>query len=41
MAKSTKSIGHFSYGSVLDDLDIAPAELASFKLPAELHLNII
>jgi hypothetical protein len=41
MAKSAKSISHFSYGSVLDDLDIAPAKFASFKLRSELHLNII
>src|SRR5271155_1847491 len=41
MAKSAKSISHISYGSVLDDLDIAPGKLASFKLRAELHANII
>ncbi len=41
MAKSAKGISHISYGSVLDDLDIAPAKLASFKLRAVLHANII
>lgn len=41
MAKSAKSISHISYGSVLDDLDIAPGKLASLKLRAELHANII
>lgn len=41
MAKAAKSISHVSYGSVLDDLDIAPGKLASFKLRAELHSNIV
>ncbi|MGA9568695.1 MAG: XRE family transcriptional regulator [Candidatus Acidiferrales bacterium] len=41
MAKAANSISHISYGSVLDDLDIAPRKLASFKLRAELHSNII
>ena len=41
MAKSAKAISHISYGSVLDDLDIAPGKSASFKLRAELHANII
>jgi predicted XRE-type DNA-binding protein len=41
VAKTAKSISHISYGSVLEDLDIAPGKLASFKLRAELHGNII
>ena len=41
MGKSAKAISHISYGSVLDDLDIAPGKLASFKLRAELHANVI
>jgi predicted XRE-type DNA-binding protein len=41
VAKSAKGISHISYGSVLDDLDITPGKLASFKLRAELHANII
>ena len=41
MGKAAKSISHISYGSVLDDLDIAPDKLASFKLRAELHANIV
>jgi predicted XRE-type DNA-binding protein len=34
-------IGRISYGSILDDLDIAPGKLASFKLPTELHAKVI
>jgi predicted XRE-type DNA-binding protein len=34
-------IGRISYGSILDDLDIAPGKLASFKLPTELHATVI
>jgi predicted XRE-type DNA-binding protein len=41
VAKAARSISHISCGSVLDDLEIAPAKLASFKLRAELHSNII
>jgi len=41
VAKVAKSISHTSYGSVLEDLDIAPGKLASFTLRAELHANII
>lgn len=41
MAKAAKSISHISYGSALDDLDISAGKLASFKLRAELHANII
>lgn len=41
MAKAANSISHISYGSVLDDLDVAPGKLASFKLRAELHSNIV
>ncbi len=41
MGKNAKGIAHISYGSVLDDLDVAPGKLASFKLRAELHAHII
>jgi predicted XRE-type DNA-binding protein len=34
-------ISRICYGSVLDDLDIAPGKLASFKLRTELHANVI
>ena len=34
-------ISPICYGSVLDDLDIAPGKLASFKLRTELHAKII
>jgi predicted XRE-type DNA-binding protein len=34
-------IGRISYGSILDDLDIAPGKLASFKLRTELHAKVI
>jgi predicted XRE-type DNA-binding protein len=34
-------LSRISCGNVLDDLDIAPGKLASFKLRAELHSNII
>jgi predicted XRE-type DNA-binding protein len=39
--ENPRFIRRISYGSVLDDLDIAPGKLASFKLRAELHINII
>jgi predicted XRE-type DNA-binding protein len=39
--ENPKMIGRISYGSILDDLDIAPGKLASFKLPTELHAKVI
>ncbi|MFZ3215384.1 MAG: XRE family transcriptional regulator [Candidatus Acidiferrales bacterium] len=41
MRKTVKPAVHISYGSVLDDLNISPDKLASFKLRAELHSKII
>ncbi len=41
MGRTAKVVSHISYGSVLDELNIEPDKLASFKLRAELHSKII
>jgi len=39
--ENPRFISRISHGRVLDDLDIAPGKLASYKLRTELHAKII